>query len=70
MNNLRKLLLLAAPALLAGQVALAKEGPDQYSNGAENFMAAPCRLPATTSLTTSVTTRATTATTMATKCRA
>ncbi len=37
MNQLPKLLLL--PALLASVFALAKEGPDQYPNGAENFMA-------------------------------
>lgn len=35
----RRLLLLAAPALLAGSIASAKEGPDQYPNGIENFMA-------------------------------
>lgn len=37
MNCLPKLLLL--PALLASALAFAKEGPDQYPNGAENFMA-------------------------------
>jgi hypothetical protein len=39
MNNARKLLLLAAPALLASPSVFAKEGPDQYPNGIENFMA-------------------------------
>lgn len=39
MNNARKLLLLATPALLASPSALAKDGPDQFLNGAENFMA-------------------------------
>jgi hypothetical protein len=40
MNNARKLLLLAAPALLASPSVLAKEDrPDQFLNGAENFMA-------------------------------
>ncbi len=39
MKKRQKLLLLAAPALLAAQTALAKEGPDQYPNGAENFLA-------------------------------
>lgn len=38
-NNINFLLLLAAPTLLVSQPASAKEGPDQYSNGAENFMA-------------------------------
>ncbi|MDS4020279.1 MAG: transporter [Candidatus Competibacter sp.] len=39
MNNARKLLLLAVPALLASPSVLAKDGPDQFLNGAENFMA-------------------------------
>ncbi|MFZ1830107.1 MAG: transporter [Candidatus Competibacteraceae bacterium] len=39
MHPSRKLLWLAAPVLLASTLALAKEGPDQYPNGAENFMA-------------------------------
>ncbi len=39
MHPARKLLWLAVSALLSGTQALAKEGPDQYPNGAENFMA-------------------------------
>jgi len=39
MSHPRKLLLLAALATLASPMALAKEGPDQYPNGAENFLA-------------------------------
>ena len=39
MNNARKLLLLAVPALLASPSVLAKDGPDQFLNGAETFMA-------------------------------
>jgi hypothetical protein len=39
MNPLQKLLLVALPALLTNPAALAKEGPDQYPNGSENFMA-------------------------------
>ena len=37
-NTAKKLLLLAMPALLASPSILAKEGPDQYPNGSENFM--------------------------------
>lgn len=39
MNTVQSILLLAVPALLAGTPVLAKEGPDQYPNGSENFMA-------------------------------
>ncbi|KAB2926906.1 MAG: phenol degradation protein meta [Candidatus Contendobacter sp.] len=39
MSHPRKLLLLVALATLASPMALAKEGPDQYPNGAENFLA-------------------------------
>ncbi|HPU78804.1 transporter [Accumulibacter sp.] len=39
MNTAQSILLLAVPALLAGTPVLAKEGPDQYPNGSENFMA-------------------------------
>ena len=39
MHYQQKQCLFAALALLASQTALAKEGPDQYPNGAENFMA-------------------------------
>ena len=38
MNKAQKLLL-AVPALLAGTSVLALEGPDQYPNGSENFLA-------------------------------
>ena len=39
MNHLKKLLLLATPALLASPITLAFEGAQQYPLGAENFMA-------------------------------
>ena len=39
MKTVQSILLLAVPALLAGTPVLAKEGPDQYPNGSENFMA-------------------------------
>ena len=39
MNHLKKLLLLATPALLASPITPAFEGPQQYPLGAENFMA-------------------------------
>jgi len=38
MHKAHTLLLLAAPALFAATAAVAKEGPDQYPNGSENFM--------------------------------
>ncbi|HRD65505.1 MAG TPA: transporter [Candidatus Competibacter sp.] len=38
-NPRYRILLLAVPALLASSFASAKEGPDQYPNGIENFMA-------------------------------
>ncbi|HPE71269.1 MAG TPA: transporter [Candidatus Competibacter sp.] len=39
MNKTKKILSLALPVLLVGSSAMAKEGPDQYPNGAENFLA-------------------------------
>lgn len=39
MNRNKKILSLALPVLLIGSSAMAKEGPDQYPNGAENFLA-------------------------------
>lgn len=39
MRKAQRLLLLAVPALLASAAAAALEGPDQYPNGSENFMA-------------------------------
>ena len=39
MNRTKKILSLALPVLLVGSSAMAKEGPDQYPNGAENFLA-------------------------------
>ncbi len=39
MNRTKKILSLALPVLLVGFSAMAKEGPDQYPNGAENFLA-------------------------------
>ncbi|MDS4013056.1 MAG: transporter [Candidatus Accumulibacter sp.] len=39
MRNALKLLLPVLAAALASPLTLAKEGPDQYPNGAENFMA-------------------------------
>lgn len=39
MNHAKKLLSLIALATLASPTVLAKEGPDQYPNGAENFLA-------------------------------
>ncbi|MEF8754685.1 MAG: transporter [Accumulibacter sp.] len=39
MHKAYRLLLLAAPALFAVTSAVAKQGPDQYPNGSENFMA-------------------------------
>ena len=38
MNTAHKLLLLITPILLASTSVTAKEGPDQYPNGSENFM--------------------------------
>lgn len=38
MHGAQKLLLLVIPALLASSAVVAKEGPDQYPHGAENFM--------------------------------
>ncbi len=39
MNRTKKILSLALPVLLVGSSAMAKEGADQYPNGAENFLA-------------------------------
>ncbi|MBS1224301.1 MAG: putative regulatory protein, partial [Proteobacteria bacterium] len=39
MKNLKTILLLATPALLASPTVLAFEGAQQYPLGAENFMA-------------------------------
>ncbi len=39
MNRTKKILSLALPVLLIGSSAMAKEGADQYPNGAENFLA-------------------------------